>query len=67
VTVAVQYDLVATQDARLDERSEATIPVDPAQSVVIRDDQQRNRTQAEVVEEGEGVCTIVERCRRDIV
>ena len=63
----MQYDLVAPPDARLDERGAATIPVDPAQSVVIRDDQQCDWAQAEVIEEGEGVRAIVERCRRDIV
>jgi len=67
VTVAVQDDFVATQDPRLDERSEATVPVGASQSMVVRNDQQGHRTQAKVVEKGESVRAIAERCRRDIV
>jgi hypothetical protein len=67
VTVPVQNDLVTAQDARLNERPEAAIAIDAARAVEIRDYQQRDWTEVEIVEEREDPGAVAERRRRDVV
>jgi hypothetical protein len=63
----VQDDLVAAQDARLDERHEAAIAIDSARAVEVGDHQQSDWTEVKVIEEGEDPDALGERRRRDVV